>query len=112
MVLRFMIWKVTCPTCEPIGTTDLNTNGISVNVVPNPATENAKLSINLEESAKNVLVTLTNSIGQVVKTINLGAVNANSTESFNIKVSDLSKGLYMYTVNADGKKYANKLMIN
>ena len=107
-----VIWKVTCPTCEPIGVNDVNDNGIAVNVVPNPATENAKLSINLVESAKNVVVTLTNSIGQVVKTINIGSVNANSTESFNIKVSDLSKGLYMYTVNADGKKYANKLMIN
>jgi hypothetical protein len=47
-----------------------------------------------------------------VKTLNLGSIDANSTEKFNVKVSDLTKGLYIYTVNADGKKYSNKLMVN
>jgi hypothetical protein len=85
---------------------------MSVNVTPNPATENAKLTISLTEAAKNVSVTFTNAVGQQVKTMNLGSVNANDAQKFNVKISDLTKGLYIYTVNADGKKYSNKLMVN
>jgi len=107
-----MFWKVSCTTCEPIGVNNVTDNGMMVNVTPNPASNNAKLSINLTESAKNVTVTLVNSIGQVVKTMDLGTVNANSTEIFNMNVSDLSKGMYMYTVNANGKKFSSKLVIN
>jgi hypothetical protein len=44
--------------------------------------------------------------------MNLGSVNANDAQKFNVKISDLTKGLYIYTVNADGKKYSNKLMVN
>ncbi len=107
-----MFWKVSCATCAAIGVNDVNNSGMSVNVTPNPATEYAKLSINLTESAKNVSVTFTNAIGQNVKTVNVGAMNANNTQNVNVKISDLTKGLYIYTVNADGKKYSNKLMIN
>ena len=107
-----MVWKLTCPTCSAIGVNDVNDNGMSVNVTPNPATENAKLTISLTEAAKNVSVTFTNAVGQQVKTINLGSVNANDAQKFNVKISDLTKGLYIYTVNADGKKYSNKLMVN
>jgi hypothetical protein len=107
-----MFWKLTCPTCSAIGVNDVNDNGMSVNVTPNPATENAKLTISLTEAAKNVSVTFTNAVGQQVKTMNLGSVNANDAQKFNVKISDLTKGLYIYTVNADGKKYSNKLMVN
>ncbi len=107
-----IIWKVSCPTCGAIGVNEVNNSGMSVSITPNPATENAKLSINLTEAAKNVSVTFTNAIGQQVKTLNLGSLNANDTQKFNVKISDLNKGLYIYTVNADGKKYSNKLMIN
>lgn len=107
-----IFWKLSCTTCEPIGVNNVKDNGMSVNVVPNPTTDNAKLSINLKESAKKVTVTFTNAVGQVIKTVDLGGLDANSTKSYNVNVSDLAKGLYIYTVNADGKKYADKLMIN
>lgn len=74
--------------------------------------ENAKFSVRLVESAKNVNVTFTNAVGQVSKSINLGAIGANDTSKFNVNVSDLSKGMYIYTVTADGKKTSGKLMVN
>ena len=107
-----IIWKVSCATCAAIGVDNVNDKGISVNVTPNPATESAKLAISLTESAKNVTVSFTNAVGQVVKSINLGSINANNTQVYPVKISDLSKGLYIYTVNADGKKFSNKLMVN
>ncbi len=107
-----MFWKVSCPTCQPTGLNEVNNNGIAVTMAPNPATDNAKLSINLLESANNVTISFTNAIGQVVKTMNIGNLNANNTQNYTVNVSDLAKGLYTYTVNAEGKKYSNKLMVN
>lgn len=107
-----IFWKLSCTTCEPIGVKEINSNGLTVNVAPNPAIENAKMTISLLESAKHVSVTFSNTLGQVVKTVELGGLNANSTQTYNVKVSDLASGLYIYTVNADGKKYSNKIMVN
>lgn len=109
--LHNMDWIITCNTCKPESTNDI-TSGINVSVSPNPVSENAKLSVRLIESAKNVNVTFTNAVGQVSKSINLGAIGANNTQNFNVNVSDLSKGMYIYTVTADGKKTSGKLMVN
>jgi len=105
-------WKLSCATCLPTSIENVSTNsGINVSVTPNPASKNAKLSINLTESAKNVSITFTNAIGQEVKTLNLGSMNANVNHTSTLNVSDLATGLYIYTVNADGQKISNKLMI-
>ncbi|MBK7763105.1 MAG: T9SS type A sorting domain-containing protein [Bacteroidetes bacterium] len=107
-----IVWRLSCPTCYPESINNVNDAGISVSITPNPAVEYANMSISLTESAKNVSVTLTNTIGQEVKRINIGSLQANSTEKVNIKVADLAKGLYIATLNADGKKYTSKLMVN
>lgn len=107
-----IVWKVSCPTCYPEAVNNVNDAGIKFAITPNPAVEYANMSISLTESAKNVSVTLTNSIGQEVKRINVGSLNANSTEKVNVKVADLAKGLYICTLNADGKKSTTKLMVN
>jgi len=105
-------WKITCPGCFPVGVEAVENQGISVNMVPNPAANNAKLVLNLNEEGKNVVLTLTNSVGQLVKTVNIGNVNSNTLKYYDVNLSDLSDGLYFYTLNVDGKKVSNKLQIN
>jgi hypothetical protein len=65
----------------------------------------------LQESAKNVTIELTNLVGQVVKTKTLNNVNANTKTNASISVADLTSGLYIYTIHANGQKVSNKLMI-
>jgi hypothetical protein len=109
---HWLQWKLTCPTCA--ATVGINENEISfgkVSVFPNPATETANFSIYLENTAKEVTIEISNALGQVVKTTKVGSVAANSTSNTTISVADLSAGMYIYTINADGQKTSNKLMV-
>ena len=103
-------WKLSCTSCFPTSVSNVVSN-ISSTVSPNPASENVTFSLNLKESAKNVTVEISNALGQVVKTSTLGNVNANVETKSVISVRDLSAGMYIYTINADGQKSSNKLMI-
>jgi hypothetical protein len=103
-------FHVVCPTCNPTSTNDINSN-ITSSVSPNPATSDVTFSLNLKESAKNVTIEISNALGQVVKTTKVGSIAANTTSNTTISVSDLSAGMYIYTINADGQKTSNKLMV-
>jgi flagellar hook assembly protein FlgD len=93
----------------PESVSDLS--NITSTVSPNPATSDVTFALNLKESAKNVTIEISNALGQVVKTTKVGSVAANSTSNTTISVADLSAGMYIYTINADGQKTSNKLMV-
>lgn len=78
---------------------------------PNPASTELAINLTLKENAKNVSFDITNTLGQVVKSIKLGNVNANQTTGEIIKISDLSAGMYIYTLHANGQKVSNKLLV-
>jgi hypothetical protein len=86
-------------------------SNITSTVSPNPATLDVTFALNLKESAKNVTIEISNALGQVVKTTKVGSIAANTTSNTTISVSDLSAGMYIYTINADGQKTSNKLMV-
>lgn len=106
-----IVWRITSASANFIGVNDLKDSGIQVSVSPNPASENAAFQLTLKESAKKVTISIANNIGQVIKTIDLGSVQADQSKAQSVKVSDLAKGMYIYTVNADGKKYSDKLLV-
>jgi hypothetical protein len=93
-----------------VSTKDVNSN-ITSSVSPNPATSDVTFALNLKESAKNVTIEISNALGQVVKTTKVGSIAANTSSNTTISVSDLSAGMYIYTINADGQKTSNKLMV-
>jgi hypothetical protein len=103
-------YLVNCPSCYPTSTNDINSN-ITSSVSPNPATSDVTFALNLKESAKNVTIEISNALGQVVKTTKVGSIAANTASRTTISVSDLSAGMYIYTINADGQKTSNKLMV-
>ncbi len=103
-------WKLSCATCAPVGLNNVTVFN-DVNVYPNPASTELSVVLNLKESAKNVSVDITNTLGQVVKTAKIGDVNANQTTGQIINISDLSTGMYIYTIHANGQKTSNKLLV-
>ena len=108
---NWVLWKLSANTNGTVGTVDQFVKGIETEVFPNPAMDEVTFSIDLTESAKNVNIEIANSLGQVVKNVNVGAVSSNNGTKSTVKVSDLATGLYIYTINADGKKLSGKLMI-
>lgn len=105
-------WKITCATCNTgVGVNNIASNIEFIKASPNPATTNINFSFNLTESADEVTIQLSNLVGQVVKTVSLGSVSANNKVNTNLSVSDLPKGMYIYTVTADGQKSSNKIIL-
>lgn len=101
-------YKLHCPTCWTVGVDDV-TNINNLNVFPNPSNSEVNFNFGLNEAAKNVSIQITNTIGQVVKNINVGRAQGSVNQKVN--VSDLSSGLYIYTIDVDGQKTSNKLMV-
>lgn len=99
-------FKIKCPTCSYLGVKDVE-NFTSVNAYPNPASGTATISFNLKEAA-NVNITISNTLGQVLKTQSLGKVTNGSTK---FDVSDLSTGVYFYTVEANGQRLTNRFVV-
>ena len=105
-----IVWKLTCNTCGFVNTNDLSEN-MDITVSPNPASDNLNFNFSLNNTAKNVTISLTNLVGQQVKNIQVGAVSANNAKNINMSVSDLPTGLYIYTIQVDGEKLSNKVLV-
>jgi hypothetical protein len=76
--------------------------------MPNPANSVARFNVTLAEAA-TVNVTVTNMMGQTVQTMPASRLQAGVNE-MQINVSNLSSGVYFYTVEA-GKETVTKKMI-
>lgn len=83
----------------------------SMMVYPNPASDRAVLSYTLNQSG-NVNLTVTDLMGRTVMTQNEGRREAGIAYKSNINVSALSNGTYFYTVEVNGSKSTNKLVVN
>jgi hypothetical protein len=88
-----------------------NANSNVLNTVgnyPNPASDFTTISLVLNE-AKDFEVTLYNAIGQLLKTINVnGQIGKNNV---NLDLSNLSSGVYVYTVKTEGSSVTKKLIV-
>lgn len=91
-----------CPACVTTGTPSLSVANVAkvtnVNAYPNPAANEVNIPFTLSQSAA-VTVSLTNVVGQVVATKNMGNV-ANGKAVFN--TTTLPSGVYVYTLEANG----------
>ncbi len=102
---------VTCPACVLTGDPSLNVANVAkvtnVNAYPNPAANELNVPFTLSQSAA-VTVSLTNVVGQVVATQNLGNVT-NGKAVFN--TSNLPSGVYVYTLEANGARTTGHVAI-
>jgi flagellar hook assembly protein FlgD len=76
---------------------------------PNPAVNSTVVGINLQETS-DVSLEIVNLTGQLVKSIDLGRTSAGVT-NVTIDISDLSSGIYYYTVSANDEQITNKLIV-
>lgn len=92
---------------EPVGINEAYSQDISC--TPNPAQNNATIAFE-NGSASTATLSIVNLNGQIVKTENFNTQNGQNAYTFD--VSDLSNGVYYYTVTAGDLKFLNKIVIN
>ncbi len=103
---------VSCPTCgvvTKLGIKEL-TNVSDVKVFPNPSNEKVNISFTAKERA-SFTVAVTNTLGQVVATQDMGMQNAGQTANVSINTSNLPTGIYMYTIESNGQRMTDRLSI-
>ncbi len=87
---------------------DDNALSSAVTVYPNPASTEVFVSLN-DSTFENFEVKLTNSLGQVLQTINTKDLNGSNNTSIN--VSSYARGLYFVTITAGESATTKKLLI-
>jgi hypothetical protein len=101
--------KVTCSTCPVLNVANLNVSNIaSVTAYPNPTNADVSINFNLKEAA-NTTVSISNAVGQVLATQNLG-MTQKATANFN--TDKLANGIYFYTVDANGQRQTNRFVVS
>lgn len=101
-------WRATCNNCSKVNVADVENVAIG-NAYPNPARATVNVPFSVHQ-ATNVTVSLSNLLGQVLKTqsFNMGA-GQGRTAVFN--TSDLANGIYIYTVESEGNRQADRVLI-
>jgi hypothetical protein len=106
----FSIWLSSWPydPC-PVGIENTEIEPESLLIYPNPVVDMAKVSLNLNQPA-NVLVEITNLIGQRVLSLKKGSMDS-GLQQFTVDVRHLSAGVYFITVIVNGEKFTRKMIV-
>ena len=75
---------------------------------PNPFTESTRITYQIPEDVREAKIIFTNSSGSIINTV---IVNERGTGELEVYSSDLSKGIYNYTLVCDGNVIATKKMV-
>lgn len=102
-----MAFRVTCAQCDPTGIKETASVINNTNVYPNPANGQVTITFNVKE-ATDVNVSITNTVGQVMKSQNAGKVAAGKAV---FTTSDLASGVYFYTVEANGQRTTGRFVV-
>ena len=104
--------KVSCATCNTIQELSITDAAIldKVGAYPNPSNTELNVPFTLLEKA-NVTVSLTNMVGQVIATENMGSLNAGQKATATFNTGNLAAGIYLYTVEANGQRVTNRFTV-
>jgi hypothetical protein len=89
-----------------VGIKENQNSDLSLNIFPNPASNQITIVLN-DQNAENVSVQVMNSLGQVVKSLDLGK----GPLSTPVNVSDLCSGMYYVKTNVGTRSSVKKLTI-
>jgi hypothetical protein len=92
--------------CNPLGLEDIILGSIVMS--PNPASDQVTISLS-DTNFSSFEVTITNSLGQTLQTVNERALNGTNEATLN--VSSYRTGLYFVTIEIDGQSTTKKLVI-
>jgi len=87
----------------------VNTLGFVAQNYPNPASDQTMVQVSTLQRAELKMV-ITNVVGKKVAEINKGDVDA-GVHYFNVDVSDLSEGLYLYTIYSGNNAETKKMIV-
>jgi hypothetical protein len=85
-------------------------NFASVSAYPNPANNTLTIPVTMKAEG-NITVSITNMVGQVVKSQDLGKAAANQTKTATFSTSDLANGVYMYVVESNGQRMTDRVVV-
>ncbi len=109
--MPMIAFHVTCATCVTVGSSSLGANNIasvnSINAYPNPANDLVNIAFSLTSNA-NVTATLTNMLGQVVASKNMGSV---TTGKVVFSTTELTNGVYFYELSANGTRSTGRVVV-
>ncbi len=94
----------------PVGVekTQANNSVVGKNY-PNPVTDITSVNVKLEKAA-NVVVEVSNIMGQKVMTMDMGTITSGG-HKFTIDASQLTSGIYFYTVKIGTESYTQKMIV-
>jgi hypothetical protein len=93
-----------------VGISEVHPFTLEGSVYPNPARNEFTVAFTTTETA-NVNVTVTNTIGQVVKAVNAGQNPAGVAGKTTINVADLTPGVYFCTIEANGQRSTKRIVV-
>jgi hypothetical protein len=84
--------------------------GVNIKSYPNPSNGNVKFQLDLDKAMK-VEISITNLLGQKVASV-ANETFPNGTHTLERDLSNLSNGIYFYTVSSNGKNITEKIIIS
>jgi hypothetical protein len=100
-----MSFYLKCADCELTSVNDAVTNITGVVAYPNPANSSVNIRFTVKDNA-TATVNLMNTVGQVLK-----SVKSNNGQA-NFSTADIATGVYFYTVEANGQKITNRVVVS
>ncbi len=100
------------PIINPTNTQKISLSNINSIILfqndPNPFTESTRITYQIPDDVKEAKIIFTSSTGVIINTVIINERGAGQLEVYS---SELSKGLYHYTLVCDGKVIATKKML-
>ena len=96
------------PCVFPVGVDNRRAEA-SISVYPNPVTDRAVVKVNMTQGG-NVQISMSNMLGQAVMNLDKGYVTA-GLKQFTLDASQLTPGVYFCTVQINGQRYTQKLIV-
>ncbi len=100
-------WGNTCVPAFPTGISNQAASTLTATVYPNPVKGVANMKITVPQKG-NVTIQLTNLVGQTVMSLSR---NIETTETFNLDATQLTSGVYFYTVKQGTQKVTGKMIV-
>lgn len=103
-------WKITANVLPSTSVASVN-GDFTAEAYPNPANTSLNVPVTVKADA-NVIVNITNAVGQTVATQNLGKVAAGQKATAVFNTQSFANGVYFYTVEANGQRLTQRFAVS